>query len=148
MFAVPCILIVAATTASAPPEKAKWEYAELSYRNVRGTPAGTDAEGKEIPAVPAHVAIRWTTVKEEVQLKGWGEMADHLKAVVKKEGSASFLRLQVLNALGSEGWEIVSEQSGSTVVTPAVAGGPDRRTTGGFSTGPTGTTVMFKRRVP
>ena len=43
--------------AQPPAEKpVRWEYAELSYRNVPGRPAGKDAEGKEVAAVPASVS--------------------------------------------------------------------------------------------
>jgi hypothetical protein len=129
-------------TASAQEKRVKWEYAELVYRTVPSRPAGKDNEGNEVPAVPAKATIRWTTGTGEISVNGWEELAEKLKATVKKEDSMSFQKIQVLNALGAEGWELVEQ--GNTPpggVAPGL-GGPTR------GSPLTPTTMLFKRRVP
>ncbi|WP_020468467.1 hypothetical protein [Zavarzinella formosa] len=126
---------------------AKWEYAEVTYRNVPSRPAIANADGSETPATPASVTIRWITVTGEAELKGWGEMADKLKMTAfKKDGSVAFQKLQILNQLGSEGWELIDQQVGQPTSTARGPGdgGFGVRTTGVSSSG----TWMFKRRVP
>lgn len=151
MFTIPCVLVLA--TVSAPPEKpVKWEYAELSYRNIPAQPAGADADGKPVEAVPASVSIRWTTGGEESQLKGWGELADKVKAAVKKDATQSAQRLQALSALGADGWEIISSQPGSVSVSVRGRddrGGRDDRNARPFAattSASNGTTILFKRQ--
>jgi hypothetical protein len=140
-------------TASAQEKRAKWEYAELVYRTVPARPAGKDKDGNEVPAVPAGVSIRWTTGAGEVNVKGWDELAEKLKTTLKKEDSISLQKIQTLNLLGGDGWELVEQQGGSTTTPVSVAppgfgaaGGPQGPRGGG---GPPPTiTMLFKRRVP
>jgi hypothetical protein len=156
LLAVATVVTAAPALGDKPP---KWEYAELSYRSVPGRPAGTDEDGKEIPAVPASMAIQWVTATGEVQVKGWDELADKLKATGFKKGSAAFQRIQILNCLGSEGWELMEQQT-PTTFNPGRAGmaggngggpGGGRGGAGGFapaSLSPGASTCLFKRRVP
>jgi hypothetical protein len=119
------------------PEKPRWEYAELSYRGGRAARAKDDTE---IPAVQP--VIRWTTGEGEIEAKSWTELGEKLKAPsFKKDASATLQRIQLLNYLGSEGWEMVGQQGTST---PAAFGPPDRV---GPATTLTGSgTWTFKRR--
>jgi hypothetical protein len=157
------LLLALATAATAAPNLGdrppKWEYAELSYRTIPGRPAGTDEDGKEIPAVPASMAIIWVTAAGEVQVKGWDELAEKLKAAGFKKGSAAFQRIQILNHLGSEGWELMEQQTSTTLnagragMAGGNGGGPGggRGGAGGFtpaSLSPGASTCLFKRRVP
>lgn len=106
-------------------DKPKWEYAELYYRAIPGRAAGVDADGNEIPAVPASAAIRLTTAGGEVDAKGWFELAEKLKASgIKKDTSVSLQKIQVLNFLGADGWEVIEQQTESVT-----------RTVGGFGGG-------------
>jgi hypothetical protein len=150
-LAFPAVLILAATCFADPAPKdkftSKFEYAELSYRTVPGRPKGVDANGKEVEAVAASMAIRWTTGAEEVTVKGWDELAEKLKVDLKKEGSASFQRLQVLNALGASGWELVEQESNSSTTNlTAERGGFGRNADIAFFK-PASSTLLFKRRV-
>src|SRR4051794_12302639 len=85
----------------------KWEYAELTYRNLPGRPARSDTDGNEVPAVPASVSIHWISGAGEVEVKGWDELADKLKAPAFKKGSFAYQKIQILNYLGNEGWELM-----------------------------------------
>jgi hypothetical protein len=161
-------LLVLATTAPAAPNLGdrppKWEYSELSYRTSPGRAATVDADGKEVPAVPASIAIKWVTPAGEVDVKGWDELIAKLKAPALKKGSANYTRLQILNCLGGEGWELVEQHTtGATASGPAFGDrGPglgvgrgrddgaarDRGFGGPGSFSPPATTWLFKRRVP
>lgn len=133
----------------------KWEYAELTFRNLPGRPAGTDADGKEIPATPASVSIRWINPTGEVEVKGWDELADKLKAPALKKGTVAYQKIQILNHLGSEGWELMEQQTAGSAAALLDGPGPrGPRGPGAFETGPgfrtasaTGTWLL-KRRVP
>lgn len=136
---------------SAQEKRVKWEYGELAVsRTFPARPAGKDADGNDVPAVPAKTIIRWTTGAGDVSVNGWEELAEKLKAPVKKEDSVSFQKIKVLNVLGTDGWELVEQQT-STQTAPAARGG-----LGGPSglAGPGGpspmppTTMLFKRRMP
>ena len=127
----------------------KWEYAELSYRNMPPRPGGVDADGTVVPATPASVSIRWITGAAEVELKGWEELANKLKMPGLKKGSLAFTRIQVLNFLGSEGWELMEQQASGV----AAGGFGARGAAGGdrepvFRTSSTTGTWLLKRRVP
>jgi hypothetical protein len=116
------LLLLPASSQAAPAlseRPPKWEYAELSYRTSPGRPAGVGADGTEVPATPASVSIRWVTGAGEVVANGWEELAEKLKAKPLKKGTAVFLKIQLLNHLGSEGWEVMEQQLGG--------GGLDRR---------------------
>lgn len=132
-------------------EKPRWEYAELTYRSLPGRGAGTDADGNEVPAVPPSMTIRWVSGAGEVEAKGWGELAEKLKTPFKKDGSAAFQRIQMLNLLGGDGWELL-EQTGTTTTTGGFVGGagPKERGTAGRSvlTSTTAGTWLLKRRAP
>jgi len=108
----------------------RWEYAELKFSRVLAPPPGVVRQpGGGVPVAP-QVVIRWSTAEEEVEEKGWEELADKLKAPApKKEGSpATVHKLRVLNRLGADGWEVF-EHTGTD--------------------GTTGTaTWLFKRRAP
>lgn len=152
----PAVLLAVAATSNAAPnlnDKQKWEYAELTFRNLPGRPAGTDADGKEIPAIPASVSIRWISGTGEVEVKGWDELAEKLKAPALKRGSAAYQKIQILNHLGSEGWELMEQQTTGSAT--AFADGPGgRRGPGaadfgpGFRTTSATSTWLLKRRVP
>jgi hypothetical protein len=116
----------------------RWEYAELTYRSTSARGPGFGNDPAETPPAPT-VTVRWVNGAGEVEVKSWAELAEKLKATgFKKDGSASFQKIQVLNFLGGEGWELV-EQTGpaatSTARSPAGAVGPSG-------------TWMFKRRLP
>ena len=136
-----------ATAADKPP---KWEYAELTYRVIPGQPRGIDFDGKETPAVPASVSIRWVSGAGEVEVKSWEELAEKVKAPALKDGSPAYKKIQVLNYLGGEGWELMDQQGGS----PAPAGRDrapgigERVPIGGSGGGSPASTWLFKRRVP
>jgi hypothetical protein len=119
------------------PEKVRWEYAELTYRTSPGRPVVRTKDGTELPAVPATTTVRWALGDTEVEAKGWDDMAEKLKAP-GKEGAGQ--RLRVLNALGADGWELVTQQTGTGPFLPTEPGAR------GFSPGAT-TTLLFKRRV-
>jgi hypothetical protein len=136
--------LLLATSAAAQERPARWEYAELQYRIVPGRPALKDKDGGERPATPPVMALRWTAGTAEVAAKGWDELAESLKAPLKKESSASLQKIQVLNALGAQGWELMDQQTGTAFQSAGARGEPGYR---GFSPGTT-TTLLFKRRVP
>lgn len=156
LLCVALLLAVAVTGNAAPnlSDKQKWEYAELTFRNLPGRPAGTDADGKEIPATPASVSIRWINPTGEVEVKGWDELADKLKAPPLKKGTVAYQKIQILNYLGSEGWELMEQQTTGSAAALLDGPGPRGRGPGAFETGPgfrtasaTGTWLL-KRRVP
>jgi hypothetical protein len=129
------ILGLAASAAAAPnlgDRPARWEYAELTYRStsVRGGFGGDDTP----PPAPT-VTVRWVTGAGEVEVKGWAELAEKLKVTgFKKDGSASLQKIQVLNFLGADGWELM-EHAGPVAASPARGPG----SSGAW---------MFKRRLP
>jgi hypothetical protein len=138
-------------TAQQPAQAAKWEYAELAYRVTPGRPAGRDKDGNEVPPGQGAVTIRWTTGAEEVTVKGWDELAEKLKLQVKQDASASQHKIQVMNALGSSGWEVVSQESsapGVQVMGMAPGIGPGAGAGGVMRVPGVTTTTLFKRRAP
>jgi len=154
------LLLALTSTAPAAPalgdKPPKWEYAELSFRNVPGRPALIDNDGNEIPAVPASAQIRWINPAGEVEVKSWDELADKLKAPSLKKGTAAYQKIQILNYLGNEGWELIEQQTLSAALAAAGGFGPaggrgpggggiDR---GGFSGPSAASTWLLKRRVP
>ena len=55
MLALTALLLLAAFSPAAPAlaeKPPRWEYAELNYRTLPARPAGVDADGKEVPALP------------------------------------------------------------------------------------------------
>src|SRR5262245_31795887 len=146
-------LFVATAATSAPAlsdRPPKWEYAELTYRTIPARPGGVDADGKEVAGTPASMTIRWVTGAGEVEAKGWSELAEKLRApAFKKEGSAAFLKIQMLNYLGSEGWELMEQQAvGSAAARADPFGGRDRPAGVGFVSSSGSMTWLLKRRVP
>jgi hypothetical protein len=147
------ITFVTVTSISAAPalgDKPKWEYAELYYRAIPGRPAGVDADGNEIAAVPPSASIRFTTAAGDVDAKGWFDLAEKLKASgIKKDSSVSLQKIQVLNFFGADGWEVIEQQ---TETITRSAGGFGGGAGGGRTTVTTsqagGTTWLLKRRVP
>jgi hypothetical protein len=130
------LFVVTASSVAAPGDQPKWEYAELSYRSIAARPGVVGPDGNDRPATPASAAIRWLSGAEEMALKSWTEMAEKLKVTgFKKDGSAALQKIQILNYLGSEGWELMEQQ--------------DNATTTGFARAGTATnhTWLFKRRV-
>jgi hypothetical protein len=117
-------------------DKPKWEYAELSIR-ATSRPLPKDANEAAAPQPPT---IRWLAGMDEVDFKGYAEFAEKFKiANFKKEASVNVQRLQLLNYLGSEGWELMSATGTTATGFPS-----------GRGTGPGTTTPMvftFKRRV-
>lgn len=133
------LFALAASTRAAPGDKPKWEYAELSYRSIAARPGGVGPDGNEVPATAASASIRWLTGAEELTLKSWTEMAEKFNVTgFKKDGSPALQKIQMLNYLGSEGWELLEQQSN-----PTTSGGGFTRAT----TTPSNT-WLFKRRVP
>jgi hypothetical protein len=101
------------------PEKPRWEYAELSYRG--GRPGGRGPDETELPAVAP--VIRWTTGEGEIEAKSWTELAEKLKTPpFKKDASATLQRIQLLNYLGGEGWEMVGQQGTTSPASLAARG--------------------------
>jgi hypothetical protein len=131
----------------------KWEYAELSYRTIPARPGGVDADGNQIAAVPASAAVHWISGAGEIDAKSWEELAEKLKAIgIKKDGSPALQKIQFLNYLGSEGWELM-EQGGTSVQTVTGPGGLAGGPGGGGGRGmplrtTTSSTWMLKRHVP
>jgi hypothetical protein len=150
-IAILCLLSLAALSPAAPQlgdKPPKWEYAELAFRTTPARPGGVDVNGNEVPATPATTTIRWITAAGEVEVKSWEELADKLKVTgFKKDGSADLQRIQVLNALGAEGWELMEPTSSSSGV--AAFGGPGRAGPGAATLRTTtAATWMMKRRLP
>jgi hypothetical protein len=107
------------------PEKPpRWEYAELYQRaTARGFGPGLAKGDNEQPAAAptAQPALRWVTADGEVEAKNWDELAAKLKApAAKKEVSAAARKIQFLNHLGGEGWELVATSGGTTATSSAV----------------------------
>jgi hypothetical protein len=100
---------------------AKWEYAELKATRVMvAAPGAPQQPGGGVPAIP-QVTVRWTTAEEELEEKGWDELANKLKAPApKKDGSVTLHKLRVLNRLGADGWEIY-EHTGTDGTTGTAA---------------------------
>lgn len=143
------LLLLAALGTAAPAlgdKPPKWEYGELTFRTTPARPAGVDADGNPVAAVPSTVTVRWISAAGEFETKGWIELAEKLKAPgYKKEGSAAFQKIQFLNYLGSEGWELMELPGGTTTV-QSVAGFGDRPTTVRSAAG--SGIWMLKRRLP
>jgi hypothetical protein len=127
-------LIPAQFAASAEPEPepaprpaARWQYAELRQQQsaVVIAPDGTRTQGKP--------AFSWSTSSAKVSADGWDEMAKKLKAPAAKDPEANH-RLRVMDALGAQGWELVS------VEPPAAAARAAAGVRGG-------TMWLFKRRL-
>jgi hypothetical protein len=121
------------------PEKPRWEYAELSYR--AGRPGGRGPDETEVPALAS--VIRWTTGEGEIEAKSWTELGEKLKAPpFKKDASVTLQRIQLLNHLGGEGWEMVGQQGTTTAASfaPRADGGRPSQTLTGSGT------WTFKRR--
>jgi hypothetical protein len=141
------LLSLPAAAAPAPPDKPpRWEYAELSYRAVPGRPGGVAADGTEVPATPSSVTVHWITKDGEAEAKDWAELAEKLKAKgFKKEGSATYQKIQMLNVLGEEGWELMDQGGSAASLSAALA---DRGTRGGGFRVSSSSTWLLKRRVP
>jgi hypothetical protein len=141
---LPLPALAAPALADKPP---RWEYAELSYRTTSGRPGGFDADGTEVPATPSTVTVHWVTKEGEVEVKGWAELAEKLKAKgFKKEGSAAYQKIQMLNILGEEGWELMDQGGGAASLSAALA---DRGPRGGtFGSRSSSSAWLLKRRVP
>jgi len=66
-------------------------------------------------------AVRWVTADEEVEVTTWDALAAKVKApAAKKNATETTHRLRVLNALGADGWELVSHQRGEVRSMPEV----------------------------
>jgi hypothetical protein len=58
------------------------------------------------------LSIRWITADDEIEAKSWEELGTKIKAPAAKKGAKTEVhRMKVLNYLGSQGWELVSNQS-------------------------------------
>jgi hypothetical protein len=121
--------------AAADDRAVKWEYAELSVREVPALPGRKDKNGNETPAAPAAVTIKWISGAEEFVAANWGEAAEKLKAPFMGEPSEASKRVRVLNILGDRGWELVGQPA-----TVGTASGFGDRTPSSTST------LTFKRR--
>jgi len=135
----------AVTAAPALAEKPKWEYAEVTFRTVPARPGGVDADGNQVAATPSSMTIRWLSVAGEVEAKSWAELAEKLKATTfKKDGSLPLQKLQILNAFGADGWELMDQQTGTTTTAFGGPGSGERGTRTSTATG----SWLFKRRMP
>ncbi len=60
----------------------------------------------------ARVSIRWVTGDDEIEATSWEDLGAKIKVPPAKKGaSAEAHKMKVLNFLGSQGWEMVSNQS-------------------------------------
>src|SRR5262249_39659359 len=106
----------------------------------------------EVAAVPPSAAIRLTTAAGDVEAKSWFELAEKLKASgIKKDSSASLQKIQILNFLGADGWEMSDQQTETiTRAVGGIAGGGQGGGPGGGRMTTTsqagGTTWLLKRR--
>lgn len=108
-------------TFAAPIEKVRWEYAELAVRTLPSFAKDGDEKAK------ATQTIRWTTDKEETTYTSYADFAGKVKMDgFKQDAPATHQRIQVLNHLGNEGWELVESTSNTS--------------------GPPNRTMLFKRR--
>jgi hypothetical protein len=157
MRALFAVFVLASMASAAPAlgdKPPRWEYAELIFRGIPGRPAGIDADGKEVAAVPASMSIRWMTKAGEVEVKSWAELADKLKTTLKKDSTVVYQKLQILNALGDDGWELMEQQT-TTTVTPVFDNQLGGRGPGGRAGGTSvssmssnsSSTWLLKRRV-
>ena len=119
LFAVAAALIGDSSGSAAPAlgDKApRWEYAELHVQRtlaVRPLLPGAVAPAPVAPAAAATLAIRWSTLDEEITAESWEQLAEKLKAPAsKKEGTPNVHKLRVLNRLGADGWEM-AEHTGT-----------------------------------
>ena len=76
-----------------------------------------------MPAKESSTTLRWTTGADDLTLNGWGELAEKMKFEFKKDSTPVSQRLQVLNALGSAGWELVDQQVTNPTPLPGGARG-------------------------
>jgi len=108
VFAAVMLGSQAAFAAPAPGDKpVRYDHAELRWtRYYIPAPA---APGQKAPLAPNPIiSVRWTTAAEEVDTKGWEELANQLKAPApKKESPATVHKLRVMNALSADGWELL-----------------------------------------
>jgi hypothetical protein len=97
--------------APAPGAQDKWEYCELQFAN-RERPVRPGAAPVANPAVVRFVGPDG----DELEAANWEEMAQKLKAPdAKKEATEATHRVRVLNQLGSQGWELISTRSESSI---------------------------------
>jgi hypothetical protein len=62
--------------------------------------------------------MRWITGDDEVEATGWADLATKIKAPAAKKGASSDRqRLALLNYLGRQGWELVSQQRAPALAT-------------------------------
>jgi hypothetical protein len=93
-----------------PPDRPRWEYAELSFRAVSPNFFGKDKD--EQPKAPA-TTVKWTTDREEATFTGFADFAGKVKMDgFKQDASVTHQRVQILNHLGREGWELVESTTG------------------------------------
>ena len=145
ILSLTALFLPAAVCSAAPAlaeKPARWKYAELTFRTNPARAGGVGKDGVEIPAAPASVAIRWITGGGEIEVNGWAELAEKLKMTgFKKDGTAGHHKIQILNHLGGEGWELMDQQNGAISSSP----------TGGVrisAAGAANMTWLLKRRVP
>src|SRR5688500_7625251 len=96
-FSLTALPVLTSISSAAPAlgDKPRWEYAELTYRNLPGRPAGVDGDGNEIPAVPPSVSLKWISGAGEIEAKGWTDLAEKLKVTgLKKDGSLALQKIQ------------------------------------------------------
>ena len=108
------LLVVASAGQAQPPERVRWEYAELSVRSVSPGFFGKDkGEQPKAATTDSSTTVKWTTDKEEATFAGYADFAEKVKLVgFKKDTSLNHQRVQILNHLGNEGWELVESVSG------------------------------------
>ena len=138
------LLAASAPAAPGPTDKpVHWEYAEMAYRFISPPDGGPGANGGLVPRTPDAWKIRWITEVEELEMKSWTEVAVKFKVPgFKKAGSVAAQKIQLLNFLGGEGWELI-EQRGAVPVGPGEGG------LGGRGDGTSMmNTWLFKRRAP
>ena len=86
-----------------PDRPPKWEYAELTFRaTLDRKGGGTRGQRSRDPAAHADGDRPLGQWRGRSRGRGWAELAEKLKATgFKKDGSASYQKIQVLNFLGA-----------------------------------------------
>lgn len=112
---------IAASTQAVATGAARWEYCEIEF--LRGTspwfPASASGAGGD--------HVQWSSAMATLDARSWRDLAAKMKIAVPDKAASA--KLVVLDALGAQGWELVS----ATV--PSGQGAPS-------------STWTFKRRVP
>ena len=90
----------ARTTDAQSSESIRWEYCEIEF--LRGTspwfPASASGAGGD--------RVQWSSATASVDARSWRDLAAKMKIEMPEKTASA--RLVVLDALGAQGWELVS----------------------------------------